>query len=232
MAQTPVTNMNEMAASSAAKETYFNDAIRRLEVVGQIRAIDKDLTEPPSGPEDGDIYVVADSATGDWYGYDGQVAYYQSTGWKFFEMSEGMLVWVIDEQILYVYMGSSLGLVAHSSSYVYLMGGFQGTLANDEYISIAVPEALTIPDDFAGSYAVAAVDPADTTGNEFTLYHNATEIGSVTFAEGEFTGTYSMPSSGAGPVSLAAGDRVVVKNQASADSDTAGVAFTIKCERT
>lgn len=38
---------------------------------------------PPGGPSDGDLYIVGDSATGDWSGHDQELAYYKTAAWVF-----------------------------------------------------------------------------------------------------------------------------------------------------
>ena len=69
--------------------------------------LDKDLTAPPSSPSNGDRYIVASGATGDWSGHDGEIAWYENGVWYFIPKKEGMFVYVKDEDKLYYYNGSS-----------------------------------------------------------------------------------------------------------------------------
>ena len=69
--------------------------------------LDKDLTAPPSSPSNGDRYIVASGATGDWSGHDGEIAWYENGVWYFILKKEGMFVYVKDEDKLYYYNGSN-----------------------------------------------------------------------------------------------------------------------------
>lgn len=67
--------------------------------------LDKDLTAPPGGETFADTYYVAASATGDWAGHDGEIAYYSDRGWLFDPVDEGFILYVTDEACFY-YMPS------------------------------------------------------------------------------------------------------------------------------
>lgn len=76
----------------------LNLAIDKIDVLLQLAVLGVE-TAPPSGPVDGDRYIVGDSATGDWSGEDGKIARYVATGdfWDFhearfaFNMTDGLL---------------------------------------------------------------------------------------------------------------------------------------------
>jgi len=70
--------------------------------------LDKDLSTPPSSPSTGDRYIVGASATGDWSGHDNEIAEWNGSSWDFGPtLTEGLVVYVKDENDLYVYDGSS-----------------------------------------------------------------------------------------------------------------------------
>jgi len=70
--------------------------------------LDKDLSTPPSSPSTGDRYIVGASATGDWSGHDNEIAEWNGSSWDFGPaLAEGLVVYVKDENDLYVYDGSS-----------------------------------------------------------------------------------------------------------------------------
>ena len=69
--------------------------------------LDKDLTEPPVAPTDGDRYIIATVAIGDWLAHDKEVAEYAVDTWVFTEPSPGMCAYVDDEGLLYIYNGTS-----------------------------------------------------------------------------------------------------------------------------
>ncbi len=63
----------------------------------EISVIDRDLTAPPGGESNGDNYLIASGATGDWSGYDDHVASYQNGGWFFYEPLQGWRCSLEDE---------------------------------------------------------------------------------------------------------------------------------------
>ena len=70
--------------------------------------LDKDLTSPPGSPSEGDRYIVGSGATGDWSGHDNEIAEWNGSSWDFGPtLTEGLVVYVKDENDLYVYDGSS-----------------------------------------------------------------------------------------------------------------------------
>lgn len=64
----------------------LNEAIRFLDALVQCRVISMALTVPPVSNADGDLYVVASPATGDWAGQELNLAKYVLEGdfWEFF----------------------------------------------------------------------------------------------------------------------------------------------------
>lgn len=83
----------------------FNDTISGLELgyAGMIPVEDRNLTAPPVGPAEGDVYLVAASATGDWSGQDGDIARYDGSAWVFTSPVIGMTALIKDEDIVLVY---------------------------------------------------------------------------------------------------------------------------------
>lgn len=92
--------------NQAQKEVTANEAFVALDALLNTGVIDKDFATPPSSPSNGDVYIVAASATGDWASKDGQVAWYQDS-WNFIAPSEGLTLWVNDENKPYVYDGAA-----------------------------------------------------------------------------------------------------------------------------
>ena len=65
-----------------------------------------DLTAPPASPADGDRYIVASGATGDWAGWDLNVALFTDGAWLRLPPRTGWRAWVEVEALLLVYDGS------------------------------------------------------------------------------------------------------------------------------
>lgn len=107
MATTPNLGITLLAASQSQKEVTVNEAILIFDAVVGGGIIDKDLATPPGSPAEGDRYIVAASPTGAWTGKAKNIAFYYNGGWRFIAPAEGIVVWVNDEDIEYVYNGST-----------------------------------------------------------------------------------------------------------------------------
>jgi hypothetical protein len=94
-------------------------ALQRLDVLVAAAVEEPARPTPPATPQVGDGYIISDSATGDWAGYDGCVAAYSSGGWRTVAPVAGMAVYVRSQGVFAIYRdnGWSLG-AAHCSSVV------------------------------------------------------------------------------------------------------------------
>jgi hypothetical protein len=95
-----------IAAAQAQKHITHNEAVRALDVIVQLSVLDRDLTEPPGAPGDGERYIPASGASGAWAGKDLNIAAWQDGAWAFFAPRAGWLAWIADEQVLLVWDGS------------------------------------------------------------------------------------------------------------------------------
>ena len=93
-------------AAQAQKHVTHNEALRLLDGLVQLSVLDRDLTVPPGSPTNGDRYIVASGATGDWAGWDLNVALFTDGAWLRLPPRVGWRVWVEDENLLLVYNGS------------------------------------------------------------------------------------------------------------------------------
>lgn len=80
-------------------QVKVNEDLVYLDALVQITLKDRDLTAPPASPAEGDSYLVAASPTGDWASQAGKIAVY-NTGWTFFTVQEGWVLYILDEDIL------------------------------------------------------------------------------------------------------------------------------------
>lgn len=106
MAATAHLGVTLVEQAQAQKEVTVNEALARLDAVLNTGALDKDLATPPGTPASGDVYIVAASATGDWAGHSGELAYFDQL-WRFIAPREGMTLWVNDEDTPYSYNGAA-----------------------------------------------------------------------------------------------------------------------------
>ena len=93
-------------AAQAQKHVTHNDALRILDGLVQLSVLDRDLAAPPVSPADGDRYIVASGATGDWAGWDLNIALWTDGAWLRLAPRTGWRAWVEDEGLLLVYDGS------------------------------------------------------------------------------------------------------------------------------
>jgi hypothetical protein len=91
--------------SQAQKDVTVNEALARIDAVLNTAAIDLSISTPPVSPSEGDLYIVAASATGDWAGQEDNMAYFDGSVWRFVTPKEGMRLWVADEYKDYIYFG-------------------------------------------------------------------------------------------------------------------------------
>ena len=106
MTETARLRLPEIAAAQAQKHVTHNEALTALDTLVQLSVLDKDLAAPPGSPAEGDCYIVASGATGDWTGWDDRVARYEDGAWRSHLPGEGdgigWRAWVQDEETLYV----------------------------------------------------------------------------------------------------------------------------------
>ncbi|AUM73664.1 DUF2793 domain-containing protein [Paracoccus jeotgali] len=94
-------------AAQAQKHVTHNEALRILDGLVQLSVLDRDLTAPPGSPADGDRYIVASGGTGDWAGWDLNVALFSDGAWLRLPPRTGWRAWVEDEDLLLVYDGAA-----------------------------------------------------------------------------------------------------------------------------
>ena len=94
-------------AAQAQKHVTHNEALRLLDGIVQLSVRDRDPTAPPDSPADGDRYIAAAGATGDWAGWDLNVALWTDGAWLRLPPRSGWRVWVEDESLLLVWDGAA-----------------------------------------------------------------------------------------------------------------------------
>ncbi|MHA1738593.1 MAG: DUF2793 domain-containing protein, partial [Candidatus Heimdallarchaeota archaeon] len=112
----------------------------------QDSVLDKDLDAPPGTPGNGDRYLVSypsAAATGAWAGHDNELAEWDGSAWVFTALSEGMAMWIEDEDVVYTWNGSEWVKMSstqqHNNS-----AGLQGGNATDEFYHLTNAEHTSI----------------------------------------------------------------------------------------
>ncbi|MCG8507085.1 MAG: DUF2793 domain-containing protein [Sphingomonadales bacterium] len=93
-------------AAQSQKEVTHNDGLNVLDALVQAVVEDRDLTAPPGAPAEGQVWIVAAAATGDWAGHDGELAQFIGGAWKFHTPFEGLIAWLADEDVFARYDGA------------------------------------------------------------------------------------------------------------------------------
>lgn len=106
MADTNRLGLPFLAAAQAQKHVTVNDALRLLDGIVQARVLNATTSSPPASPVNGVCYIVANSATGDWSGWDDDIAMWADGAWYRIPRFNGMRVWDATAQDLLVYSGS------------------------------------------------------------------------------------------------------------------------------
>lgn len=98
---TEILGLDEIVASQAQKEVPHNTALRQIEA--WVRALSITTAAAPGTPAAGDTYIVPAGATGVWAGQDNKLAHYYGGSWKFRVPPKGVRVYVLDEDLEYVF---------------------------------------------------------------------------------------------------------------------------------
>lgn len=97
MPTSPLFEFDYMAEGQSGGEVLFNDSGNRNEALSQL-VIQDSQTAPPVSPNNGEVWYVDGTGTGDWTGQDNKLALYYD-GWLFATPFEGMWAWhVVDSE--------------------------------------------------------------------------------------------------------------------------------------
>lgn len=106
MPNTPNTQIPYVPEGTLDPAAGLNDSLNVIDALLQPRVVSMALYEPPATGEDGDMYIVAATASGDWAGKENWLARYVLEGqfWQFYEPGVQVQTVVNDEDgFLYVY---------------------------------------------------------------------------------------------------------------------------------
>lgn len=104
--QTPRLKTPYIISTQSQKEVTHNSALNMLDALVQPAVETSTLTAPPASPVEGNLWIVASSATGVWAGFDNELAQFIGGSWQFFTPFEGMSVWLKDDDVVAQYVAS------------------------------------------------------------------------------------------------------------------------------
>jgi hypothetical protein len=129
-------------ASQAQKHVSHNEALRLLDGLVQLSVRDRDLTAPPGSPADGDRYIIGSGATGDWAGWDLNVALWSDGVWQKLVPREGWRAWIADEEVLLVWDGAAWSTTVPDELQNLSFVGVNGTADANNRLLVQSPGSL------------------------------------------------------------------------------------------
>lgn len=115
MSTTPNFEFPYILPSQAQKHVTHNEAIAVLDALVHLTIQSGSLVEPPEGAVDGDCYVVAADASGDWTGRSGSIAW-RDGNWRFLAPRAGMIAWWAGDASLRIFDGTAWQMVTGTAS--------------------------------------------------------------------------------------------------------------------
>jgi hypothetical protein len=162
-------NSDNAVPTEQAVKTYIDSRVSGLD--WQESVIDKDLDAPPGSPSTGDRYIVSQgppTATGDWTGHDNEFAEWDGSQWVFTTITEGAATWVEDEDVVYVWNGSTWAKIGTTVTHNNL-NGLQGGNGSDEYFHLTSAEHTSITGSKTQNTVFAAPNGSTGVGSFRTL---------------------------------------------------------------
>jgi hypothetical protein len=194
MTDTPRLALPAIEAAQAQKHVTHNEALILLDALTQLSVESRALSAPPGSPAEGACYIPATGASGDWTGWDGQIALY-SGGWLRIIPVSGLKAWVKAERLTVTYEDGvwrdGVALTAHGGRVtlrakeeeVTLSGAFVETtdaaFISDRAIVLGVAARTTLAITGATSYGVGTAANTTQFGNLLGIALGATNNGVI-----------------------------------------------------
>jgi hypothetical protein len=111
MTDYPNLGLTKLEDGEVDAQTVFNENMLRLDLFTHLWIQDRDLTAPPGGENDGEVWLVNATGTGAWAGHDDELAGYYDGEWRFQPLKPGMVAYVEDETDWIAYDGAAWGVI-------------------------------------------------------------------------------------------------------------------------
>lgn len=174
---TPLLSLPMILPAQAQKHVTHNEALRLLDLLVHLAVIDRNRTEPPAQPAEGDRHIVASPATGQWQGQEGKVAAFWGGIWAFLTPRAGWLARVLSENTTLAHDGTTW-VAAQTAPETLPRLGISATADATNRLALASPASLF---DHAGAghqIKVNKAAPTDTASLLFqTGYSGRAEMG-------------------------------------------------------
>jgi len=205
---TPKFGLTLMPDNVLTPEVLINEGLSIFDLLVANAVLDYTAT-PPGGPSDGDIYLVAGSATGAWSGHDQAIAFYIA-GWNFITAPQYFMMYNVADGFFYRKGASTWAKVTTVQEF----SGYLPTVSDQNYvIKINVPFGGTIVE------ATTICESGTATG---TFKINTTALGGTA---NSISSTEDQQSQASNNVFVAGDDLVLT---ISSSSSCVGVSYTLK----
>ena len=97
MTETPTLGLPLVQPSQAQKHVTVNEALARIDALGQMVLASRTEATPPSNAAEGAVYAVPAAAVNAWAGQEGRIALFLNGGWAFLTPKTGWQGWIADE---------------------------------------------------------------------------------------------------------------------------------------
>jgi hypothetical protein len=91
--ETPRFALPFILPGQAQKELFHNEALTRIDAALHPAVEGPPAAAPPADPEEGQCWIVAAAAGGDWSGRAGMLAMWSGGGWRFVAPAPGTSAW-------------------------------------------------------------------------------------------------------------------------------------------
>ncbi|KUJ82707.1 hypothetical protein AVO45_18845 [Ruegeria marisrubri] len=103
----PLLDLPFLQPSQAQKHVTHNEALRRLDLVVQLRVATTGAETPPSAPSEGEIHALGISPGSAWAGQAGKLAAWLDGAWQFLDPHPGWRAWDLSAGKLLVWDGNA-----------------------------------------------------------------------------------------------------------------------------
>jgi hypothetical protein len=195
MTDTPRLALPVIEAAQAQKHVTHNEALVLLDALTQLAVESRALSAPPASPAEGACYIPATGASGDWTGWDGQIALFSGGGWLRIVPVSGLKAWVKAERLTLTcedgIWRDGVALTAHGGRVTLrakeeeltLTGAFVETTDTafipDRAAVIGVAARTTLAITGATSYAVGTAANTTQFGNLLNIALGSTNVGVI-----------------------------------------------------
>lgn len=88
-----------LVAGQGQKDVTHNEALLMIDALIGAAVERRDLVQPPTGPVEGQCWIVAAPAAGEWAGREGEIAIWSAGGWRFARAPDGATAWTNSEGV-------------------------------------------------------------------------------------------------------------------------------------